>query len=329
VTFCVLVVEMEKIIEVAKRIRNMEIRGAGTIARAAAQALKDYALMQETTNKQDFDNQLSRAAEILVLTRPTAVSLPNAVRIVMAYEGGSVNEARSDLVMLADEFISTSKEATKHIGRIGSQRIGNGDTIMTHCNSQAALSVIAEAHRSGKNIKVIATESRPRLQGHLTIQQLNELGIETTLIVDSAVRYFIKDVDLVVVGADAVTANGSVINKIGTSQLAMAAHESRTNLIVAAETYKFSPRTLLGEMVEIEERDLGEVIDPEELSGMEHVKVKNPAFDVTPSSYIDLICTEVGAISPEMSFIIIRDILGWDIRDMQEMIENSTKNRDV
>ena len=307
----------------------MEIRGAGTIARAAAQALKDYALIQETTIKQDFDRQLSKAAGILVSTRPTAVSLPNAVRIVMSYRGESVDEARSDLVRLADKFISTSKEATRRIGRIGSQRIGNGYTIMTHCNSQAAISVIAEAHNSGKNIKVIATESRPRLQGHLTIQQLNELGIETTLIVDSAVRYFITDVDLVAVGADAVTANGSVINKIGTSQLAMAAHESRTNLIVAAETYKFSPRTLLGEMVEIEERDTGEVIDPGKLSGMKHVRVKNPAFDVTPSSYIDLICTEAGAISPEMSYIIIRDILGWDVSDMQEIVEYSTENRDV
>ena len=315
--------------DVATRIRDMEIRGAGTIARAAVQALKDYALVQETTINQEFDSQLSKAAEILVSTRPTAVSLPNAVRIVMAYKGESVDKARSDLVRLADEFISTSKEATRRIGLIGSQRIGNGDTIMTHCNSQAAISVIAEAHRSGKNIKVIATESRPRLQGHLTIQQLNKLGIETTLIVDSAVRYFIKDVDLVVVGADAVTANGSVINKIGTSQLAMAAHESRTNLIVAAETYKFSPRTLLGEMIEIEERDLGEVIDPEKLSGMKHVRIRNPAFDVTPSSYIDLICTEAGAISPEMSYIIIRDVLGWDVKDMQEFVENSTKNRDA
>lgn len=80
--------------------------------------------------------------------------------------------------------------------------------------------------------------------------------------------------------------------------------------------------------MEIEERDTGEVIDPEKLSGMKHVRVKNPAFDVTPSSYIDLICTEAGAISPEMSYIIIRDILGWDVRDMQEIIENSTKNQD-
>ena len=313
---------MEKVLETAKKIHSMEIRGAGTIARAAVDALKEYALRLDVPSKEVFDHQMSKAANLLVDTRPTAVSLPNAVRMVMMYSGTMLDDARSDLVRRADHFITTSAQATNQIGSIGSKRIRNGDTIMTHCNSQAAISVIAEAHRSGNDINVIATESRPRLQGHLTVAQLNELGIRTSLIVDSAVRYFMKDVDLVVVGADAVTANGSVINKIGTSQLALAAHESRTNLIVAAETYKFSPRTVMGEMVEIEERDMTEVIDQSTLSSMNNVTVRNPAFDITPPHYIDLICTEVGAISPEMSYIIIRDILGWDARDMLNQINS-------
>lgn len=312
---------MDKVLDTAEKIRTMDIRGAGTIARSAAEALKGYALRLNTASKDEFDSQVSGAAKVLVATRPTAVSLPNAVRTVMQYSGGTVDEARSDLVARAERFIETSLEATRRIGIIGSQRISDGDTIMTHCNSQAAISVIAEAHRSGKDINVIATESRPRLQGHLTVAQLNKLGVKTSLIVDSAVRYFMKDVDIVVVGADAVTANGSVINKIGTSQLAMAAHESRTNLVVAAETYKFSPRTLLGEMVEIEERDPFEVMDKEKLSALGNVDVRNPAFDVTPSGYIDLICTEVGAISPGMSYIIIRDVLGWDVQDMLDKVE--------
>ncbi len=307
---------MDIVLDIAKKIQTMEIRGAGTIARAAAGALKDYAQQLEEKSVKKFNTKISNAANVLVATRPTAVSLPNSIRIVMGYTGDTVDEARTDLIRRVDQFIESSKEATERIGTIGSRRIRNGDTIMTHCNSQAAISVIAQAHKAGKNINVIATESRPRRQGLLTISQLNELGINTSLIVDSAVRYYMKDVDIVVVGADAVTANGSVINKIGTSQLAMAAHESRTNVIVAAETYKFSPRTLMGEMVEIEERDVSEVMDSEKLSGMLHVSVRNPAFDVTPSDYIDVICTEVGAISPEMSYIIIRDILGWDLQDM-------------
>ncbi len=307
---------MDNVLDIAKKIQTMEIRGAGTIARAAAGALKDYGGQLEEKSIEKFNTKLSNAAKILVATRPTAVSLPNAIRMVMGYTGDTVDEARGDLIRRADLFIESSKEATERIGAIGSKRIRDGDTIMTHCNSQAAIAVIAQAHKDGKDINVIATESRPRRQGLLTIAQLNELGINTSLIVDSAVRYFMKDVDIVVVGADAVTGNGSVINKIGTSQLAMAAHESRTNLIVAAETYKFSPRTLLGEMVEIEERDVAEVMDSEKLSAMLHVSVRNPAFDVTPSNYIDVICTEVGAISPEMSYIIIRDILGWNLQDM-------------
>jgi ribose 1,5-bisphosphate isomerase len=311
---------MKTVLDIAEKIQTMEIRGAATIARSAAEALKNYALELDTQSKPEFDLQLTKAAKILVDTRPTAVSLPNAVRMVMAYKGDSVEEARSEIVRLADNFITTSKEAVHRIGLIGSQRIKDGDTIMTHCNSQAAISVINEAHLAGKDINVIATESRPRLQGHLTIAQLNKLGIKTSLIVDSAVRFFMKDVDLVVVGADAVTANGSLINKIGTSQLALAAHESRTNLIVAAETHKFSPRTLMGEMVEIEERDINEVIKSDLISSLENVNVKNPAFDITPADYIDLICTEVGAIPPEMSYIIIRDILGWDIQDMMGSI---------
>jgi ribose 1,5-bisphosphate isomerase len=255
-------------------------------------------------------------ADILVSTRPTAVSLPNAVRAVMRYKGGSVDQVRTNIKKLADEFITNSENAVKRIGEIGAKRVRDGDIIMTHCNSAAAISIMAAAHAQGKDITVIATESRPRLQGHLTIRQLDRLGIKTALIVDSAVRYFMKEVSLVIMGADAVTVNGSVINKIGTSQLAMAAHEARKNVIIAAETYKFSPRTLLGELVEIEERDSGEVIGKDRLDEFSNVSVRNPAFDVTPKEYIDIICTEVGAIPPEMAYIIIKDFLGYGVEEM-------------
>ncbi|HMB46333.1 MAG TPA: ribose 1,5-bisphosphate isomerase, partial [Candidatus Methanoperedens sp.] len=254
--------------------------------------------------------------QLLVNTRPTAVSLPNAVRAVMRYEGDSVEEAKASIKELADGFILNSENAVRKIGEIGARRVRDGDTIMTHCNSSAAISIMAAAHDDGKNIRVIATESRPRWQGHLTVKQLDEKGIKTSLIVDSAVRYFMKEADLVVMGADAVTVNGSVINKIGTSQLALAAHEARKNVIIAAETYKFSPKSLLGELLEIEERSSSEVLPDEELKEFSNVSVKNPAFDVTPREYIDLICTEVGAIPPEMAYIIIRECLGWELEDI-------------
>ncbi|MCX9081578.1 MAG: ribose 1,5-bisphosphate isomerase [Candidatus Methanoperedens sp.] len=310
---------MKQLEETAQKIKSMEIRGAGKIARVAAAQLRDLSMRIKGVQLEEFNRQMKQAARILVNTRPTAVSLPNAVRAVMRYEGDTVDEAKASIKELADGFILNSEDAVSKIGEIGARRVRDGDTIMTHCNSSAAISIMTAAHDDGKNIRVLATESRPRWQGHLTVKQLGEKGIKTSLIVDSAVRYFMKEVDLVVMGADAVTVNGSVINKIGTSQLALAAHEARKNVIIAAETYKFSPNSLLGELIEIEERSSSEVLADDELKKFSNVSVKNPAFDVTPREYIDLICTEVGAIPPEMAYIIIRECLGWELGDMRKM----------
>jgi len=299
--------------DTCRKIQTMEIRGAGRIARAAAGALKEYAGVQQVEDLHRFHEEMGRAAEILLATRPTAVSLSNAVAMVMRIQASDVPGARRAVMENADRFIKSSRKAVDRIGEIGSKRIRSGETILTHCNSEAALSIIARAHRDGKEIEVIATESRPRMQGLLTIGFLEELGVPTELIVDSAVRSAMNDVDAVVVGADVITANGSLVNKIGTSQIALFAHEARTPFIVAAETYKFSPATIMGELVEIEERPAEEVL--KDAARYRHVRVRNPAFDVTPHQYIDVICTEAGAIPPEMSYLIIKERLGWELTD--------------
>ncbi len=293
--------------ESAKKIINMEVRGASRIARFVAETLREFA----KTVEDRFDENMRRASEILMNTRPTAVSLFNAVNYIMMYKGESDEEKRRDAIRRAEEFIKWVDTAKRKIGEIGAKRIKDGWTILTHCNSSTALSVIKTAFRQGKSIEVIATESRPRYQGHLTVKELVREGIPTTLIVDSAVRYFMKDVDCVVVGADTITANGALVNKIGTSQIALCAKEARVPFMVCAETYKFSPKTLFGELVVIEERDAREVA-PEEIISL-GVKVRNPAFDVTPRDYIDLIVTEIGAIPPEMAYVVIRERLGYGL----------------
>lgn len=305
--------------ETAANIKSMEIRGAGRIARAAVEALADHARTLDTSDPGTFKREMQNAADILTATRPTAVSLPNAVRSVMraldSFE--SVEVARDAVLARAAEFIDHSEHAIERIAAIGARHISDGDVLMTHCNSEAALGCILEAHRQGKEIEVYATEVRPRGQGLITIRTLNDAGIRTNYIVDSAVRYFINDVDLVVVGADAIAVNGAVVNKIGTAQIAHAAHEARTNVIVAAETYKFAPRTILGELIEIEERDPYEVLPREEAERLPFVRVRNPAFDVTPVEYVDLIVTEQGAIPPGLAFTVIRDYLGWKIEELR------------
>lgn len=300
---------MNQVLDTCTKIRSMQIRGAGRIAAAAAVSLRDFSQAMQPQSLDDFNSQMKEAADTLLKTRPTAVSLSNAIRMVMKYDAQDLDSARQAIALNANRFIEISEKALERIGQIGSNRIKDGSVVLTHCNSLAALSVISTAHKSGKKIKVIATESRPRYQGITTIGMLDKMGIETELIVDSAVRSVMNEVDLVVVGADVITANGTLVNKIGTAQIALCAHEARTSFIVAAETYKFSPQTIQGELVTIEERESAEVLA--DLSSYSHVRVRNPAFDVTPHQYIDLICTEVGAIPPEMSYQIIRERLGW------------------
>ncbi len=300
--------------EAALKIKTMEVRGAARIARFAAETLKKFAEMVES----NFDENMKKAAEILLNTRPTAVSLYNAINYVMNYEGDNDREKKESAIARAEEFIKWVETAHEKIGEIGARRIKDGSVVMTHCNSSAALSVIKTAYKMGKVVEVFATESRPRMQGHLTVKELSEAGIPATLIVDSAVRYFIEDVDYVVVGADTITANGALINKIGTSQIALAAKEARVPFMVAAETYKFSPKTVFGELVVIEERDASEVAPPEILN-LNGVKVRNPAFDATPRDYIDVIITEIGAIPPEMAYLVIKERLGYAVFGTEEL----------
>jgi len=305
--------EMEYVREIAEKIAKMEIRGAGKIARSAAKALQNYAEVTKAKTPEEFVKDLKKAGSILISSRPTAVSLPNAVQFIIyrvKHAKGDVEFLKELTITTANEFIKKSEKAVEKIGEIGAKRITDGDTLLTHCNSKAALSVIKTAWEQGKEIKVFATESRPRFQGHITVKELSSLGIPTTLIVDSAVRAFMKKIDKIVVGADSIAANGAVVNKIGTSQIALAAHEARVLFFVAAETYKFHPQTLVGELVKIEERNPEEVADPEEFP---EVRILNPAFDITPPEYIDLIITEIGVVPPQASILIIKEEFGWAI----------------
>jgi ribose 1,5-bisphosphate isomerase len=294
--------------ETAGRIRSMEVRGAAEIARQAARALCEEARGYEGDDAEGMRQSLTAAREVLLASRPTAISLWNGVQFVLKGMNHQKDgeELRQMVVRNATVFIKRSEEAVALIGRNGANRLKEGDQVMTHCNSQAALSVITTAQRQGKHIQAFATESRPWRQGILTANQLSKAGVDVTLIIDSAVRHVMKEMDAVVVGADTIASNGAVINKIGTSQLALAAHEARVPFYVCAETFKFSPRTMMGEMVEIEERDSMEVVKPGEVPSS--VRVFNPVFDATPPEYIDSIITEIGVVPPYAAYeIIVRE----------------------
>jgi ribose 1,5-bisphosphate isomerase len=282
--------------ETAEKIRTMEIRGAGLIARAAAGSMKDMAQEFQGKDTNEFLQKFTKARNILSNTRPTAVSLNNALDfIALAAKGESVEKIKQNVISAADEFINNSLQAVNKIAELCSGIINSGNTILTHCNSSVSVQGIINAHNAGKKIKVFATETRPWLQGHITSQKLANAEVDVTLIVDSAVRYFMPEIDLIIVGADTISPDGTLINKIGTSQIALIAHEKRIPFIVCAETYKFSRDAHNSDSVIIEERDTSEIVEPGKLNG---VKVRNPVFDSTPPEYIKSIITEVGIISP-------------------------------
>ena len=306
-----------KVAQIAQDIKTMRIRGAGKIARAAAEALKITSESSEAKTTNDFMNDLGFAAKVLQQTRPTAVSLPNGIRYVLQRvmqaktTGQNVNELKKHTIDVANEFIENSKRAIQKIGEIGARRIKDDDIILTHCHSSAVVEVIKTAWRQGKAVQVYCTETRPLFQGRITARALAQVGIPVTLIIDSAARHFMNEVDKVIVGADAIAANGAVVNKIGTSLMALAAHEARTLFFVAAETYKFSPETMVGELIVIEERNASEIISFGRLKSMKKVSVRNPSFDVTPAEYVDLIITEKGIIPPQGAVSILQEIYGY------------------
>jgi ribose 1,5-bisphosphate isomerase len=306
----------EEASSIAEDIRSMRIRGAGLIARSAVEALEVVARESKASDVESFVSDLTEASRFLLQTRPTAVSLPNGIRFVMhrvnlgKSRAVSVEDIRSIALRAAQKFIENTKTAIQRIGEIGARRIRDGDLLLTHCNSTAAIEVMKTAWNQGKKFEVLVTETRPRFQGHITAQELSRAGIPVTLILDDAVRYFMQDVDKVIVGADAITANGALINKIGTSIVALAAHEARVHFFVAAETYKFSPETMIGELVKIEERDPTELISKKDLKELGPIKVLNPSFDVTPPEFIDLIVTERGIIPPLGAILILEEVFG-------------------
>jgi len=302
--------------QIAEDIREMKVRGAGELARSAVKALKIACEKSSAKNAQAFLADIRTAAMALLETRPTAVSLPNGIRYVVhrlrqaGQRTQDVEQLRLAGVKSAEEFIANSNTAIERIGEIGARRIKDGDVLLTHCNSSAAISIIKTAWKTGKRIHVYVTETRPRFQGRLTAAALLEDGIPVTMIIDDAARYFMKEIDKFIIGADAVTANGAVVNKIGTSMIALAAKESNVRTFVAAETYKFSPETMIGEVVAIERRSTDEVIGKAELVKLPGMDVKNPSFDVTPPEYIDLIITERGITPPQGAILILQEVMG-------------------
>jgi len=298
--------------EVATAIKDMVIRGAPAIGVAVAMGIALGVQSLVNKDKEARRQKFDRICQLFTQTRPTAVNLFWAIERMRKLYNKIEDKDLADIKrLIKKEALKIYEEDLKineDMGLNGSRFIKDGDTVLTHCNAGAlatagfgtALGVIRAAWQQGKKIKVFADETRPYLQGaRLTTWELMKDGIPVTLITDNMAGYFMKQsaINLVIVGADRIAANGDVANKIGTYSLSVLAKEHKIPFYVAAPISTIDINCPSGEHIPIEERNPREVIFiNEKLIAPPEVKVAYPAFDVTPHENISAIITEKGVV---------------------------------
>ncbi len=279
-------------------IKSLRVQGATNVALASIKALR---LAAKRSSDRLLMQNLNKTARLLVSTRPTEPMMRNALRYILHFVERA-EDKRKVLDAASETFTSLAKKSKEQIGHIGARRLKHFSTVLTHCHSSTVMRVLKEAKPD-----VICTESRPRYQGRLSALELAENKIKVRLIVDSAVNNYIRDVDCVVVGSDVITSEGNMINKIGTSQVALCAEESGIPLYVASSLLKFDPETTFGTFDEIEHRSPNEVWKKKH----KNIEILNPAFDVTPHKRIESYITEFGVYAPASLYEIVEEHYPW------------------
>lgn len=302
---------------VAEAIKGMVVRGAPAIGVAAAMGVALGAREIIADTQESFFRQLDNVCDLLARTRPTAVNLFWAIermkRTAEALKGQPLDAIRAGLQAEAIAIEQEDLQICKAIGRNGVELIPHGATVLTHCNAGGlatagygtALGVIRAAHEAGKQIQVVADETRPWLQGaRLTTWELMKDNIPVTLISDNMAGFFMArgEITCCVVGADRIAANGDTANKIGTFSVAVLAREHGIPFYVAAPISTLDRSLADGSQIPIEERPVTEVTHIRGLPiAPEGVRVRNPSFDVTPAKYISAIITERGVVQGNYS----------------------------
>jgi methylthioribose-1-phosphate isomerase len=316
--------------DVAHAIRTMQVRGAPAIGVAAAYGMALGAQAHTSDDPRAFVDDLERVAGVLGRTRPTAVNLRWALDRMLSNgravaERDGVARARAALLSLAHEMADEDVAANRRMGAYGLDLVPSNANILTHCNTGAlatvdygtALGVVRAAHEAGRRIHVYVDETRPFLQGaRLTAWELQQLGVPMTLITDSMAGHFMSrgNVDLVLVGADRIAANGDVANKIGTYSLAVLAHENGIPFYVAAPTSTVDLSVSSGAEIPIEERSSREVTD---IAGSRiapaGVNAAHPAFDITPARLVTAIITEHGVLRSPYAAALMAAVRGASV----------------
>ena len=322
-------VHLETVAQVAEGIRNMTVRGAPAIGATAAFGMAIAARECAEDDMAALLVCLEQQGELLKAARPTAVNLAWGVERLLdvAHRGEckTVDELRETMLLAAQQIADDDVAINRRMGGRGAALVNKGATILHHCNTGAlatvdygtALGVIRAAHEDGKQPHVLLDETRPRLQGsRLSAWELEALGVSYAIIPDTAAGYYMREgeVDIILVGADRVAANGDIANKIGTYQLAVLAAAHDIPFYCVAPTSTIDLALPDGDAIPIEQRDPVEVTTPYGAAIVPaHFKARNPAFDITPHRYVTGIVTEQGIARPPYTDSLARAVAGYEL----------------
>lgn len=299
---------MNRVDKLLKDIKDLKVQGARNVAKAGICAIIWTVEDSKAKTKEQLAAELRAARGKIMHVRPTEPMLRNmmresvdfAISEIAGRPAASVEGIKKRIVRDEAKYLKGMEAAMANIAEFGAMLLPEKGLVVTHCHSSTVTSILKRAHRDGKRIRVVCCETRPRFQGRITAEELAKAGLDVTITVDMGINKFMKKADLVLVGADAITAMGDLINKVGTSALARIARMNDVSFYSAAELYKYDALTIYGEREEIEERDKKEVWERPPRG----VKVSNPAFDATAARYINGYITEMGVVPPQAMYSV-------------------------
>ncbi len=286
----------EKIEKMASDIKNLKIQGAEAVALSSVRVLKEALEEGDFKERKDISAFLESAVSTLSSSRPTEPLLRNCLNYVKNAFFSKEDATIDDALCACNFVLSHMENSRKEISEIGEKKIKDGMAVFTHCHSSTVVSILKLAHEKGKVFTVYNTETRPLFQGRKTAKELAECGIVVKHMVDSAARIGLKKADIALIGADAITSEGRVINKIGSEMFAEIARRYDIPFYSCANSWKFDPKSVFGFDEPIENRNPEEIWD----NAPDGVRILNPAFENIRSDLVTGIISELGVFTPEV-----------------------------
>jgi ribose 1,5-bisphosphate isomerase len=288
-------------------LEDMTVKGGGDIGIVAAQALHAYAI--ENSEETNFLDKVETFGEQLKRVKPTMATVHNAVDAIVSILSEYKDEPLTGIAeveMWVQNYESTEEQALEKLATHYAGFLKDGDVLLTHSYTHTVLMALERASKQGIKFQVISTESRPLREGAYLASLLAGRDIEVTIITDAAVAHYLPQVTKIAVGADALYADGTVVNKMGTLGLGMLARAYKKPLFVLATTAKYYPPSLAGERLRMERRPKSEVLDEDAYEEVrDYLSVKNVFFEEVPAEYIGHIVTEYGLIKPSQLLTIV------------------------